>query len=78
MSKLQFFPEELQGISEDLVESYGRTDGTLYVVRLFNTDGAPVPPMDAYLVMVGHDGEIIDSTRTNDPEEITAWSNLYR
>jgi hypothetical protein len=78
MSKLQYFPEELKGLEESKVETYIRKVGEIHVVRLFNMDGGPVPPMDAYAVVVGHDGEVIDSMRTTDPEELTAFAKLYK
>lgn len=78
MSKLNYFPESIQGLDEKLVESYGARDGLIYVVRLFNKDGGLVPPMDAYAVVVGHDGEVIDELRTSDPQELTLWARSYQ
>jgi hypothetical protein len=78
MSKLQYFPEELQGMEESVVETYGMPQGELHVVRLFNTYGGLVPPMDAYAVLVGFDGEVIDSIRTNEPQELTDFQKLYK
>ena len=74
MNKLQFFPEEWSSShTEADVEVHGIKDGWVYVIRDFNSEGWPVPPMDAYLVAVWHDGER-EEFRTNDPVEITLWT----
>jgi hypothetical protein len=59
------------------VESYGIKDGMVYIRRFFNNYGGKVPPMDAYLVAVFHDGTR-EEIRTNDPAEITLWTKHLR
>lgn len=78
MSKLKFFPEEWQTIEEKDVESYGWKDGWIYVIRHFNKDGGMVPPMEAYAVVVDHEGEYVDHLHTNDPQELTGFARLYQ
>jgi hypothetical protein len=74
MSKLQYFPEEWSSShNESDVEVHGIKGGWVYVIRDFNTEGAPVPAMDAYLVAVWDDGER-EEFRTNNPAEITLWT----
>jgi hypothetical protein len=72
-----FIDEIASQIEPKDVEVYIRPMGTLYIVRFHNTDGAPVPALDAIMVMEFHDGSR-DAESTNDPDEVTAFSNLYR
>jgi hypothetical protein len=72
-----FIEEIASQITPEDVEVYIRPMGTLYVVRFHNKDGGRVPALDAFMVMEFHDGSR-DAERTSDPEEVTAFSNLYR
>ncbi|UDL16727.1 hypothetical protein SEA_ATUIN_34 [Arthrobacter phage Atuin] len=75
----EIFPEEItSAYAPKDAEVYEYSTGwTLYVVRTFNKDGYPVPPMDAYLVAIHADGTRED-LRTNSADEITAWANMFR
>lgn len=72
-----FIEEIASQIEPKDVEVYVRPLGTLYIVRFHNNDGGRVPPLDAIMVFEFHDGSR-DAERTNDPAEVTAFSNLYR
>ncbi|QFG12168.1 Hypothetical Protein OBI_RACECAR_40 [Arthrobacter phage Racecar] len=78
MNKLSYFPEEWQTVEEKDVEAYGARDGWIYCIRHHNKDGGMVPPMEAYAVVVGHDGDVIDWCHTNDPQELTLWARSYQ